>query len=690
MVNKKIFISYSHQDHTCAQGIGRFLLRQGYDVWIDVEKLVTGKEWAEDINEAMKKANVFVVLLSKNSIRRPEVLREISLALERMKSDDKFKVIFIVIGKLHPSWFAGNDERTTKNVVDYLQKVQFVQLDARGTIKISSMQELLKALDGKLIYSDGTINYDDNSDYVFEGGMPEKTYDNDSENSFFKVHFSDLSPSTAFPFGLDNQWLPDEIMHDDSLFRGEFLKDGFGSEKVQKYLENFHKHNLFLALIHTRQLILNRASILNSRSIQRFYCDSGYTYNEKKAFEELLKNGSIIVFLYGNNELTPFVSKLPDYSTMSYAIDAWNDLCTRISMYCIRENWENPVDKHSIDFVKHCTTLAFNKEINEMLVECLGYDDTKKHDFYDVLKEIEMTVFLQTHILGTGNKSKVEGYSRSTFYKNFIVLDKGIDVSRSVLDCIFDSNKPFHEELKKIIDVYYNSIFTNYFNCDAMIPNNIDPKDTYLYQLYLQHGIKEVGPDELKYAFSEFFKNDKILEVISEIGEDFYIDNWSLERIFKYREGMQWREYIELLEYITNRSSSWEIDFSEIEKLVEIFVNSITSSKEGIVEIKKANKFVPSYTFRICIGSKVLDIVCCDNIRKLKSYPGSFFDKSQNNLSIQFLLGDSTSSKNNVADSIFLPIKIFDGRTNYIDGSRYFEEICDFLIEQCEFMWISN
>ena len=45
-LRKKIFISYSHQDHICARGIARFLLRQNFDVWIDADKLIAGQNWA--------------------------------------------------------------------------------------------------------------------------------------------------------------------------------------------------------------------------------------------------------------------------------------------------------------------------------------------------------------------------------------------------------------------------------------------------------------------------------------------------------------------------------------------------------------------------------------------------------------------------------------------------------------------
>lgn len=687
-MNQKVFISYSHQDRVCAQGIARFLLRQQYDVWIDVDRIISGQNWAGNINDALISADTVIAVISKNSVRRPEVLREVSEALKRNEKEEDFKVIFVMIGNVHPSWFMQDNQIETEKLIHYLQTVQYVKLDAKGTINITCMQNILRALKGNMVYSD-RIEFAKTDDYIYEAGMPEKVYDNEAENFFYRVHSSDLAPSTAFPFALDNQWLPDEVISSESELRSQFLKCGFESEEVQKYLEKFQKKNLYQSLLHTRQIILNRASILNSRSLQKFYSsEKGYGEKEKDAFSELLRDGSIVVFLYGDNELTPYVSNLPKYSTLQHSIEAWNDLCTRISMYCIRENWETPVDKHRQEFVKQCTTLAFNTETNEMLAECFGFDSTARNEFFTILKEIEMTVFLQTHIIGTGHRSKVEGYSRSSFYKSFIVTEKSNDHPYPVLNCIFDHDKPFHEELKKIIDVYYNSIFTNYFNCAALIPSDIRPEDTFIHQLYLKHGTKEVGPDELEYAFSEFFKNESILQTIREIGEDFYIDNWSLERIAEYRKGLYWREYIELMEYIANRSTSWEVDFSDIERLIELFVKSVRHSERISHSQKQSPVFHPAYTFRICIGSKVLDIICTPNVRKLKTYPGIFFAKNQNSLSIYYMIGDSTSHKSRISDSIFPPLKIFDGKTSYMGGNAYFEEISNFLIDQCDFMWI--
>ena len=154
-MSQKIFISYSHQDSICAQGIARFLLRQNYDVWIDVDRIVSGQNWAENINEALKMANTVIAIISKNSVRRPEVLRETSEALSRSEKEKDFRVIYVVIGNVHPSWFVSNDKAVVDKLIDYLKKVQYVQLDARGTINIACMQNILRALNGKMVYSDG-------------------------------------------------------------------------------------------------------------------------------------------------------------------------------------------------------------------------------------------------------------------------------------------------------------------------------------------------------------------------------------------------------------------------------------------------------------------------------------------------------------------------------------------------------
>ena len=83
---KTIFISYSHQESNCAKGITRFLKMQGHEVWIDDEKLAFGKEWASDIDSAINETDIMLALISKNSARRIEVLRELLVAFKRKET----------------------------------------------------------------------------------------------------------------------------------------------------------------------------------------------------------------------------------------------------------------------------------------------------------------------------------------------------------------------------------------------------------------------------------------------------------------------------------------------------------------------------------------------------------------------------------------------------------------------------
>ncbi len=687
-MKRKVFISYSHQDSITAKGISRFLVRQGFDVWIDVDNLVYGKEWAGSIDEALAAADVFLAVISRNSVRRPEVLREVAeaLRLEKMKPD--YQVLFIVMGSVHNSWFSDDDSEIAGEIIQHLNDVQFIRLNARGSISIGKMQDLISAMEGKLIYTDEN-EVPSYGNYIFESGMPEEAYDSEAKNAYYRINASDLAPSTVFPFAMDNQWLPDAIMEPGSTLRESFLERGFRDADVQEMIGRLQLKNLYLALFHTRQIILNRASILNSRVLQSLYFeDSGSGAGDRDAFIRLLQNGSIVVFLYENNDLTPYVSYLPAFDTMQKAIDEWNKLCSRVSMYCIRENWETPADRHREEFVRHCTTLAFSAEMNTLVAKSLGIDEDSQEEFFAMLREIEATVFHQTHGSGTGQRPAAKGFSRSAFYRNFVVKERSDSCPEPVLDCIFDEKKPFYLQLKKMIDIYYNSVFTGYFNCSALLPPDMKPSESYVYQAYMKHGLKEVGTDELEYAFSEFFRDNKTLELIKKTGSGFYLENWDLERIAALRESLRWREYVELLEYITNRSNVWEVDFSGIEKLVELFVSCVTAGCEESPDDPAEKGFEPAYTFRVCIGSKVLDIITTENERKLRSYPGIIAARDQNSLTLHFMLGDTASGTDDAADSIFAPIKIFDGKTSHTGGVEYYKELCTFLTDQCGYVWI--
>ena len=79
---------------------------------------------------------------------------------------------------------------------------------------------------------------------------------------------------------------------------------------------------------------LKQASILNSKSLQKLYFAHEYKEREQNAFAHLLKNGSIIVFLYDDHELT-LIGWAAEYTVRHAVMNGTG--CMRIAMYCIRE-----------------------------------------------------------------------------------------------------------------------------------------------------------------------------------------------------------------------------------------------------------------------------------------------------------------------------------------------------------------
>lgn len=659
-MSKRIFISYSHlsKDTVCAKALEHFLVSQKCEVWIDYNHIKGGDIWAADIDVAIQKSDAVIVILSKNSIQSEQVLREIKLALKRTKEKDTFTLLFVTIGQFHNTWFNTDniDNRLKHNLNKYLSEHQYIQLKPNGALTIASTNTILSALNHEKIYVDKTE--DDCNKYVFDEGDPQPHQDNYSKNKHYhRLHMSDLSPSTTVPYVMDNQWLPNEIL-EDKHYRELFLKEGFHSPDIQTYMETYRNKHLYLSLMFNRQLVLNRAALLNNHLLQNYYSKlDGFNKNEQKAFKELLNDGSIIAFFYDDDLIDPKIEpdKL-DYSVRDNIIKDWNTLVRNTSMYCMRENWSREVDYHKVELTKFSETISLDERGNELLAE--NFKIKNKKEFYLKLKEIEEVVFNKTH----ENKKDVDMYNRSGFYRDFVV-DNAYE-GNAVLDCIFDQSKEFHLELKKIIDIYYNSIFINLLHCNLQIPMNTSPKDIFIYQHFLHHGNKELDPDELEYAFVDFFDNTNVLSTIKKIGNRFNYDYWTLNKIYNMRKNAHWSEYIELLEYILIRSTSYQIDLCKIEQLLDELSKCMIATIDETKDIPTE----AAYTFRICIGNYVIDAIETETNKKLVLYPGGFYGDGQNHLSIYFLIGDTTIKD---PDMLYPQLKIFNGCTNLMSGESY-------------------
>lgn len=77
-----LFISYATEDALFVDWLCLRLLNEGYSVWCDRLKLLGGESYPADIDDAIgKRAFRFIAVLSKNSIKKPNPLKERTAAL---------------------------------------------------------------------------------------------------------------------------------------------------------------------------------------------------------------------------------------------------------------------------------------------------------------------------------------------------------------------------------------------------------------------------------------------------------------------------------------------------------------------------------------------------------------------------------------------------------------------------------
>jgi len=92
-----VFISYSRKDIAFARLLRESLQQSQVDTWIDWERIPVGEKWWTEICEAIENANVFMFIISRNSIGSSVCKDEIKQALKNNK-----RIIPIIVDELKP------------------------------------------------------------------------------------------------------------------------------------------------------------------------------------------------------------------------------------------------------------------------------------------------------------------------------------------------------------------------------------------------------------------------------------------------------------------------------------------------------------------------------------------------------------------------------------------------------------
>jgi hypothetical protein len=79
-LGRRVFVSYSRSDRRLARQLVKELKAAGHIVWIDEAGIDAGEVWAQEIVEAIRTSQVFVLLATTASVRSKDVRKEVDVA----------------------------------------------------------------------------------------------------------------------------------------------------------------------------------------------------------------------------------------------------------------------------------------------------------------------------------------------------------------------------------------------------------------------------------------------------------------------------------------------------------------------------------------------------------------------------------------------------------------------------------
>ncbi len=97
MQPNSVFISHSSRDRGFAERLASDLKAKGMYVWYDDWELKVGDSFVEKISDGIKSKDHIIVVLSKESVKSPWVMKEINVGLIRELKEKRVVVLPVII-----------------------------------------------------------------------------------------------------------------------------------------------------------------------------------------------------------------------------------------------------------------------------------------------------------------------------------------------------------------------------------------------------------------------------------------------------------------------------------------------------------------------------------------------------------------------------------------------------------------
>jgi hypothetical protein len=121
MLPKEVFLSHSSADKEFADLLAETLKKHGIPVWYSQTNILGAQQWHDEIGEALKRCDWFIVILTDKSVQSMWVKREIMFAL----NDNRFS------NKIIPLLYQSCDYNNLSWTLSLFQIIDFRQNSGR-------------------------------------------------------------------------------------------------------------------------------------------------------------------------------------------------------------------------------------------------------------------------------------------------------------------------------------------------------------------------------------------------------------------------------------------------------------------------------------------------------------------------------------------------------------------------------
>ena len=89
MLPTEIFLSHSDQDRQFVERLVSVMRRHGLPIWYSRTDVLGGQQWHDEIGEALRRCDWFVLVLSPSALESMWVKREMYFALNQNRFENK-------------------------------------------------------------------------------------------------------------------------------------------------------------------------------------------------------------------------------------------------------------------------------------------------------------------------------------------------------------------------------------------------------------------------------------------------------------------------------------------------------------------------------------------------------------------------------------------------------------------------